>query len=154
MRAMRRSVLLGALAWGGTVLLGAGLPRPLRASERLASRVEWRLARIFRASAGAREIGAAYLRSRPTEADRGALVMLLANQPGDLARWRVTGTRALRQDLAIRCCDDFARGRIVAIRGWVLSQTEARLCALATLGRGAAGTGTNQSAAALPVPLI
>ena len=62
-----------------------------------------------------REIGRAYRASTPAEAGAEALVAALA---------------AARATPA----EDFAAGRTVVVRGWVLSATEARRCALYSLG--------------------
>jgi hypothetical protein len=87
---------------------------------------------VFETRDCAAAIGAAYLRSRPAEGD---LVTLLE-------RIRPEGWRALLHDRAASEWrgefarlnrEDFAHGRVVAVEGWVLAQTEARLCALAAL---------------------
>ena len=57
----------------------------------------------------ARTLGAAYLRAYPDD----PLTTILAD------------------DVAARVRDDFADGRVVVLNGWMLSITEARLCALA-----------------------
>jgi hypothetical protein len=78
----------------------------------------------------ARRVGQAYLATTPEEADRDRLLAQLYPrlEPGadrSAAAWR--------ESYMARCRQDFAEGRTVRIDGWVLSQTEARLCALATL---------------------
>lgn len=81
----------------------------------------------------ARAVGRAYVATRPPErtlqrvltaltADRFPPRMVLRADPQTL---RVRVREALR--------DDFARGRTVSVHGWVLSLTEARLCALVAL---------------------
>jgi len=42
-----------------------------------------------------------------------------------------SAARLPRAQLAARVREDFAAGRIVMLDGWMLSATEARLCALA-----------------------
>ncbi len=77
---------------------------------------------------GARNIGARYLSLVPAEGDQRHLVNLLAKgAPGLMAREEA---RALLQN-AVR--EDFDQGRTVELNGWVISRTEARLCALASL---------------------
>jgi hypothetical protein len=66
-----------------------------------------------------REIGAAYRQAFPAEATVDALVAALDARSG--------------ADLDARVCADFDHGRTVVIRGWVLSVTEARQCALHSL---------------------
>lgn len=73
----------------------------------------------------AREIGRVYLVEHPTEADPTLLCHYLESvcvQPG---RGRTDWSFVIR--------DDFARGNTVLVGGWVLSRTEARLCALAEM---------------------
>lgn len=78
---------------------------------------------------GARSIGRDYLAQAPEEADPERLNALLFEEetssslaPDDL--------RARVQRLRTR---DFEAGDTVFVRGWILSRTEARLCALAAL---------------------
>jgi hypothetical protein len=66
-------------------------------------------------SAAARAIGAAYLRAHPNDSLTDARA--IATQP--------------RAHIAARVREDFAAGRVVLLDGWMLSVTEARLCALA-----------------------
>lgn len=62
-------------------------------------------------------IGTAYRAQANTEAQQDKLIELLRSS----------------KDLANDIQDDFSSGRIVVIRGWVLSLTEARQCALYSL---------------------
>jgi hypothetical protein len=81
----------------------------------------------------ARALGRHYLGQCPAEADCDALVELLlgeaeSTQPGELPR-----SGDLLAFFRKRFAEDFGRGNTVMIRGWVLSRTEARLCALIAL---------------------
>jgi hypothetical protein len=58
------------------------------------------------------EIGATYLQQHPQENNRESLRKLIMNKQAQ---------------------DDFRDGNIVVVKGWVLSVTEARQCALLTL---------------------
>ena len=122
----RREFLEGVLA----VLLGSTL------SLRCARRPELAeaLAEFYADPASAARVGAAVLRSQPGELDAEALVQAIAGarraQLQALARSDPAGlARLLREQHR----DDFAAGRVVAVEGWVLSRTEANLCALAAL---------------------
>jgi len=66
-------------------------------------------------STAAHAIGAAYLRAYPNDT--------LASVPAT--------ARLPRTLVATRVSEDFASGRVVMLEGWMLSVTEARLCALA-----------------------
>jgi hypothetical protein len=85
---------------------------------------EERLTAVLGDPDAARRVGRRYLDGRPEERDERTLLRLL-RQLGDPA--------ALTQDRVRRAVrSDFAEGRVVLVEGWYLSQTEARLCALAT----------------------
>jgi hypothetical protein len=75
-------------------------------------------------AASARHVGRAYLQHVPGDADRGHLLVQLRARFDD---------KPSREKLMACCREDFAAGRTVTVNGWVLSQTEARLCALAAL---------------------
>ena len=74
------------------------------------------------ASPGVIAVGAAYLRTRPDEADPTVLMTALSGADPDVLA-------AARRDVAA----DFASGRTVELDGWVLSQSEARVAALVAL---------------------
>ena len=83
-----------------------------------------RLAGLFRHPDSARAVGAAYLRQNPDEADAERLAALLGPDLGE------SEGPALASRLAARQRADFTTGRTVVVEGWVLSLTEARICAL------------------------
>jgi hypothetical protein len=76
-------------------------------------------------------IGRSYLRTFPADA---SLNRLLAGLAADgLAKVWLGSPMRLRAAVAHRIRSDFLHRRTVKIDGWVLSLTEARLCALCTL---------------------
>jgi hypothetical protein len=79
----------------------------------------------------ARRVGQVYLQKAPEEADRDRLLTQL--YPGLAPARHTRSPAAWRQSYAAKCRRDFAEGHTVRVDGWVLSQTEARLCALAAL---------------------
>lgn len=85
------------------------------------------LAALLPHQQSARLIGQHYLQHHPQEAQVAHLLAALvpASTPMELA--------ALRQHMASQISTDFATDRVVKLQGWVLSCTEARLCALAYL---------------------
>lgn len=91
------------------------------------------LAGLISGESGA-EIGRVYLRRFPREGDAARLVRCIA---GDLDRpvdaLRALDRRELLSLLERRRSRDFEEGRTVSLEGWVLSITEARLCALTLL---------------------
>jgi len=78
----------------------------------------------------ARRVGQAYLATTPADADRDRL---LAEVYPRLEPGADRSAAAWRESYTAQCRLDFAEGRTVRIDGWVLSRTEARLCALAAL---------------------
>jgi hypothetical protein len=133
MRRSRRRFLRVALLGAATSLLG-----PLRgawgfeAARSTAPRdLARRLVQSLHDSSSARAVGAAYLRIMPYEADVQALLArLLEDQPALSGSRSAAATRGLLRR-SIRA--DFAGERVVAVDGWLLAETEARLCALAVL---------------------
>lgn len=75
------------------------------------------------------ELGVQYRERYPAE--REAEILGAAILGGDTMALRDSPT--LHATLAARIKDDFAAGRTVLLKGWVLSVTEARQCALFSL---------------------
>lgn len=74
------------------------------------------------------EIGNAYLEMFPDESSKDKLLQLLA-EPLDEA----APPDSLRASVIRNITADFASGNTVVVKGWVISRTEARQCALFTL---------------------
>lgn len=79
-------------------------------------------------------VGRSHLKHAPGEANPLLLYEKLVTGHADLHK-ALAGTdeQALRKVLSAQCRNDYAGGRIVTLDGWVLSVTEARICALAAL---------------------
>jgi hypothetical protein len=91
------------------------------------------VARLFDELEPARRIGRAYLDDHPDEREERALVRLLEERPGWRGVWH-NSPRAVAK-LARRTMQrEYDTGQTVAVEGWILSRTEARLCALTTFG--------------------
>ena len=129
----RRRFLATAAAIAGSALVVERRPwralvtfAPVSAGERLAGLLTHR--------DSAREVGSAYLDRAPQEASVSGLVDRIA---AELPQGRRTVQEAsddeLRTLLAASIRLDFEHDRVVQVRGWVLSPTEARLYALAAL---------------------
>jgi hypothetical protein len=93
-----------------------------------------RLVTLLKHEESARIIGHEYLRMAPHEANVHVLLGLISLGHTDSS----IGTsdqnpESLREQLQLRTCRDFEEGQIVKIRGWMLSLTETRLCALVAL---------------------
>ncbi len=122
----RRDFLVGALL----VASATAAPEAI-ALERLTKALgPWlaslELGGLLRDRAAAASVGRAYLRCRPEERNLGVLLPLLFDGeagPGE----------SLASSLGSRIREDFACARVVAVQGWRLSETEARLCAAVAL---------------------
>jgi hypothetical protein len=80
-----------------------------------------------------REIGAAYRSERPDESQEDKLKdLLLADSSGN-AGLGTMDSLGMTQLLERNVRQDFASGKTIQIKGWVLSTTEARQCALYSL---------------------
>ncbi len=87
------------------------------------------LSDVFGDIAEAAELGRAYLARYPAEAN-GSLLEAYVLGPTGSERQDPPG---LRTRLRERIRQDFTHSRLFRHRGWLLSRTEARLCALASL---------------------
>ena len=75
----------------------------------------------------AREIGTQYRAAVPKENTAAALRAAISISQHQRSPW--IGRRSIEEQIR----DDFAAGRTVVVAGWVLSETEARQCALYSL---------------------
>jgi len=107
----RRALLLGIPA-----ACALPAPRPARAA----------LLDLFDNPARATALGRAYLATFPTAPDADALAAAVMDG--------IPASPDLRQAVAARIRADYAASRIECLDGWLLSRTEARLCAIAALG--------------------
>ena len=87
------------------------------------------LSRLFDEKA-INDAGKAYIRRTPLENDKNKLIQLLSN---DSEMLRSSDQKAIYQYLDQRVKKDFETGNTVLVKGWVLSITEARQCALYSL---------------------
>ncbi len=124
-------------------LLAAALALPFRGYASLLARLlpgadpealfAERLLQAFSAQASAAAIGRHYLSENPAEASRTRLLAAIREHlPASAVQ---TDAAALRHSIREVIRDDFARARTEDVGGWMLSRTEARLCALAALSR-------------------
>lgn len=127
---MQRRQFIELSAVGGTVFLVTGLNcrRPHTDLYDVLSHPE-ELAQICDVKT-LREIGEAYRLQNPAEMDAGKLATILMSDsvgnPGSS-----TPDQSFIQNLISRkITQDFETGNMVILRGWILSVTEARQCAL------------------------
>jgi hypothetical protein len=124
----RRRLLIAALA--GLVAAGlGGCGAAMRNADPAALAVDWPAAMVGDRD-GARRFGAAYLRDFPAERDPATLLAALASA---LRRHDMDG-QPFSQALLLRTVSgEYRRGEIVKVDGWLLSRSEARLYAAASL---------------------
>jgi hypothetical protein len=92
------------------------------------------LSGVLRHQAAAGEIGRAYLRAHPSEADPERLVAgITGGWEEGAAELDRLGRDALRLRLREQIRTDFAEGRTVLVDGWMLAASEARLFGLSAL---------------------
>ena len=84
-------------------------------------------------TASAIEIGRRYLDACAVKCDSDLLVDAWFSQVPGIRGGPETGAHDLIAFFRDRFVDDFERGDTVTVDGWVLSRTEARLCALCAL---------------------
>ena len=77
-----------------------------------------------------REAGKTYLKKMPAENDDNKLIELLA---GNSSIADSSDEKLIHQYLDEEIKQDFEEGKTVLVKGWVLSVTEARQCALFSL---------------------
>jgi len=122
---IKRRVFLGLLFLMGTASLPPRRARATLAGEPAAER----LAALLRHRGSAERVGREYLKARPQEACAANLVTQLTR---DL-KLQVLSDGDLRAHFNKRSKADFSARRVVKLDGWILSETEARLCALTSL---------------------
>ena len=90
---------------------------------------------LWQGDESAQRLGQAYLATRPAQLDPEVIARSLAAKiPQRLHRRAAGGGVRLREVLDLVVRQDFADGQTTLIEGWMLSETEAQLSALAVLG--------------------
>jgi len=121
-----RRLLLAGLGLGGLAMLAAPGWVRKRINQRIGTdcvHTDW----VFRNSESARQVGRRYLAEVPEEAESEALESLLENSLG--ANAVGADSKALSTKIRRAIEMDFETSRVVYLDGWMLSETEARLCA-------------------------
>lgn len=127
----RRCFIASAAAWIGGIVSTPGYAIRILSGRRPGDHLVAFYSRDFLA---AQVIGRAYLRVAPGEADANLLAgILVRRDPALDVRRNPPDDRRIVGILRDRIAKDFETGHTVRIDGWVLSKTEARLCALCFL---------------------
>ncbi len=129
----RRRLLATAIGIGGIAAVARSRPWSILVAFSVPSAAE-RLAGLLTNQESARAVGGEYLARVPEEASASLLVdRIAAGLPAGRQTVRDAGGEDLRELLATQIRSDFEEEQDVVVRGWILSRTEARLCALTTL---------------------
>jgi hypothetical protein len=131
---IRRRRFLTLMLWSAALLYRPpgtwAAPRMGRVHDPAASK----LADVWARRDSAAIVGREYLRHVPGEADVAVLLGLIGSTwPGGGAELRDSSTEKLRDSLRQQQREDFEHGRVVNVGGWILSVTEARVCALTAI---------------------
>ena len=90
-----------------------------------------KLANFYVDKESAKIVGLEYLRCVPSEGKIGVLTDLICSfEDEQRTAFAQANKQKLRQMLLLRQRQDFEHGRVANVRGWILSKTECRLCAL------------------------
>lgn len=130
----RREVLKFALTATVSLFVRSQLPGVTVLQRGQQSLLPMRLAALLTHKESAKVIGIAYVQKYPQEAGVRILLDQIASSPavGDVGLFGAADQN-LRELLERMIREDFAVDRVVKLQGWILSATEARLCALAAL---------------------
>src|SRR5262249_26839599 len=121
----RRELLgLGAAA----LVLAGGLPLAACSG---GDALERALAGFYRDRAAARAVGSEVLALEPKLGPGDWTARVVRDRAGELGALARGDPQRLAATLRAQDREDFARGRVVVVRGWVLSETESALLALA-----------------------
>lgn len=88
------------------------------------------LSRLFTTPENARAIGVQYLKHYPNHTDRN---LLLSSLGPEIATHATEDSPTFLKHLDERRRQDFNNGETVIVNNWILSRTEAGLCALLAL---------------------
>jgi len=121
------------MLWSGLPLF-APAALPLLSGDNDVKNLALKLANVFGNKKSAGVVGRAYLRSRLAESNISWLLEeLLPANPEVYNSLQASSLTQLKLYLLERRREDFRHNQVVNVDGWILSITEARLCALATL---------------------
>jgi hypothetical protein len=130
----RRQFLLFTLGITGSLVAGSKLSGAAVGWLAPENLLHSKLTGLFMHQESAQAIGRAYLQSHPQAADARTLESQIAQSlASDRKQLIAADSRSLSELLAERIRQDFEAEQIVKVQGWILSVTEARLCALTVL---------------------
>jgi hypothetical protein len=130
----RRSFLGGLVYLGSFSFMQLGTTLDKLCTTGKTDALASKLANFYVDKGSAKAVGLEYLRSVPSEAKAGLLIDLICPFDGERrAEFAEADKQRLKELLSDRQREDFEHERVVHVRGWILSETECRLCALAAI---------------------
>ncbi len=131
----RRDILRYSMALGCFGFASSSLDAKVQSLENVSiDPVAKILCSVISERASANMIGRQYLRDAPEEADISILVdSLCRHQSGAYLQFLRADSATVRQMILNQQREDFGQGRTLSVEGWILSETEIRLCALSAL---------------------
>jgi hypothetical protein len=132
MAKLSRRDILRHLTYGG-LMMSLPISALARPAGNLSPPLASLLGQFFSNRESARVVGQRYLDLTPKEANLERLMALIFRSEKNIARLAHADPEQLRAMLSDQQRADFAHGRTIMIDGWILSETEVRLCALAAM---------------------
>jgi hypothetical protein len=126
-----RRRFLASASWLAMVALGGSWPGRAAARPAIDAAASVALVKLLSEVDSAVVVGREYLRHHPDERDPEHVRHVLSVALG--GRLEAFDPAALRERVRRRVRQDFAENQVRIVDGWILSITEARLCALAAL---------------------
>lgn len=128
--ALRLGIALGWFSFGSLHSLAKAEKRDNVAIASVAKK----LYRFFPVKESAKVIGRKYLEGTPEEADIEVLVHSLCRHSAqDFQLLQTADSSKIKQIIREQHQKDFEFGRTLVVNGWILSETETRLCALSAM---------------------
>ena len=116
------ALLVGLVGAGGLGVAG------VRLAESGSSRVKRGARGFFRDLSSVERVGKEYLARHPVENNEQALMEKILGTGLETGFW--TSGAEIRRQLQEQIRRDFAENRTMDLHGWILSETEVRICAL------------------------
>ena len=121
----------GWLALSGSTTVRANALGTERAAD--SSAAAERLLEVYHRPESAAQIGLAYLKAGPQTQSADEMVNAVVARLGVSPRLDAMTNAELKDGIALAVRDDFAAMRTIEVDGWILAETEVRLCALTAL---------------------
>jgi hypothetical protein len=126
----RRGLMLSLAA--GTFALSTGPGGKVLAGQHSALEL---FTRLFRSPDRAASVGERYLAGQGSSVTAGDLLDELRKDPAIDAAVAYGDVEALRDTVRSRVLEDLEKGHVTRVQGWIVAETEAKVCGLCALAR-------------------